>query len=163
MLSKSNACFNECSLTRQVLILKDSQAVYLSASKPLLSLLRAPSSLYHLLVHRLLNLKPDLVAPMLDQLPQDMFYKLASYLDVRSITRVLRASTRLSRLEKGQATGTGIFWHTVYMLRPPYKNPGFKLDRVDWRVLLLKKDLKDAQKGGQPVRIHSHQHRMHGF
>jgi hypothetical protein len=73
-----------------------------------------------------------------------MFYKLASYLDVRSITRVLRASTRLNRLEKGQAiqsaSGTAIFWHTVYMLRPPYKNPGFKLDKVDWRILLLKKD-----------------------
>ena len=140
MLSKSDACFNVCSLTRQVLILKDSQAVYLSAAKPLLSLLRAPSYLYHLLVHRLLFLKPDLVAPMLDQLPQDLFYKLASYLDVRSITRVLRASTRISRLEKGQASATSTFWHTVYMLRPPYKNPGFKLDRVDWRVLLMKKD-----------------------
>lgn len=133
-MSKSDAYNNLCSLTKQVLILKDSQAVYLSASKPLLSLLRAPSYLYHLLVHRLLSLKPDLVAPSLDQLPQDMFYKLASYLDVRSITRVLRASTRLGRLEKGQTSG--IFWHTVYMLRPPYKNPGFKLDRVDWRVLL---------------------------
>ena len=151
--------FNVCSLTRQVLILKDSQAVYLSASKPLLSLFRAPSSLFHLLVHRLLSLKPDLVAPMLDQLPQDLFYKLASYLDVRSITRVLRASTRVSRLEKGHAT-TNIFWHTVYMLRPPYKNPGFKLDRVDWRVLLLKKDLKDAPKGGQIVRTRS---QLHGF
>jgi hypothetical protein len=131
-----------CSLTRQVLILKDSQAVYLTPAKPLLSLFRSPAYLYHLLAHRLLHLRPDLVAPNLEQLPQDLFYKLASYLDVRSITRVLRASTRLTRLEKGQATqsSTAVFWHTVYMLRPPYKNPGFKLDRVDWRVLLLKKD-----------------------
>jgi len=142
ILSKFKDYLTVCSLTRQVLILKDSQAVYLSVTKPLLSLFRSPAYLYHLLVQRLLHLRPDLVAPNLEQLPQDLFYKLASYLDMRSITRVLRASTRLTRLEKGQATqsSTAIFWHTVYMLRPPYKNPGFKLDRVDWRVLLLKKD-----------------------
>ena len=73
-----------------------------------------------------------------------MFFNLASCLDVRSISRVLCASTRLNRLEKGQSTqsasGIAIFWHTVYMMRPPYKNPGFKLDKVDWRILLLKKD-----------------------
>ena len=135
-----------CSLTRQVLILKDTQAVYLSPEKPLLSLFRSPAYLYHLLTHRLLHLRPDLVAPQLEQLPQDLFYKLVSYLDVRSITRVLRASTRL---EKAQATsGIAVFWHTAYMMRPPYKNPGFKLDRVDWRVLLLKKDQKDAPQRG---------------
>jgi len=150
ILSKSKAALTKCSLTRQVLILKDSQAVYLSATKPLLSLFRSPAYLYHLLVHRLLHLRPDLVAPKLEQLPQDLFYKLASYLDVRSITRVLRASTRLHRLERGQASSSpAVFWHTVYMLRPPYKNPGFKLDRVDWRVLLLKKDQKDAPQRGQ--------------
>jgi hypothetical protein len=30
------------------------------------------------------------------------------------------------------------------MARPPYKNPGFKIDKVDWRKLLLKKD-KESQ------------------
>jgi hypothetical protein len=32
------------------------------------------------------------------------------------------------------------------MSRPPYKNPGFKVDKVDWRKLLLKKDHADLAK-----------------
>jgi hypothetical protein len=40
-------------------------------------------------------------------------------------------------------SGQAVFWHTIYMMRPPHKNPGFKLDKVDWRMLLVKKDAKD--------------------
>jgi len=35
---------------------------------------------------------------------------------------------------------SNVFWHTIFMMRPPHKNPGFKIDKVDWRKLLLKKD-----------------------
>jgi hypothetical protein len=31
------------------------------------------------------------------------------------------------------------------MMRPPYKNPGFKIDKVDWRMLLAKKDAKTLE------------------
>ena len=31
------------------------------------------------------------------------------------------------------------------MARPPHKNPGFKLDKVDWRQLLINKDKQRKQ------------------
>lgn len=39
-----------------------------------------------------------------------------------------------------------MFWHKVYMFRPPHKNPGFKIDKVDWRRLLYKKDRETIEK-----------------
>jgi hypothetical protein len=82
-------------------------------------------------------------------IPQDIFYEIASFLDVRSISRILRLNLSLNRLEKdcksGNFGGQAVFWHTIYMMRPPHKNPGFKLDKVDWRMLLQKKDAKDAE------------------
>ena len=37
------------------------------------------------------------------------------------------------------STQKDVFWHKVFMARPPHRDPGFKIDKVDWRKLLLKK------------------------
>ena len=61
---------------------------------------------------------------------------------------MISLNTHLKSLEtdaiQGPYRGSSVFWHRVFMARPPYKNPGFKIDKVDWRKLLLKKD-KESQ------------------
>jgi len=44
------------------------------------------------------------------------------------------------------AIDDNVFWHQVYMARPPHKNPGFKIDKVNWKKLLVKKDTEEALK-----------------
>ena len=53
-------------------------------------------------------------------------------------------NSRLASASKRESSA--IFWHKVFMARPPHKNPGFKIDRVDWRKLLLKKDNETKEK-----------------
>ena len=82
----------------------------------------------------------------IETLPSDIFNLISSFLvslsfmtliiykDAKSISRVIRTTNRMYQYD------SNVFWHTIFMMRPPHKNPGFKIDKVDWRKLLLKKD-----------------------
>lgn len=124
----------------------DSASFYAqSPARPFLDSLfgiRQASLLFHTLTLRIA--KPDgkshFSKPSLTHLPANLIiYQITVFLDCKHIARRLQClNTSMVSLEK--QIGQNVFWHKVFMARPPHKNPGFQIDKVDWRKLLLKKD-----------------------
>ncbi|TNV71099.1 hypothetical protein FGO68_gene13685 [Halteria grandinella] len=136
-------------LTKQVSLMKsDSGSFYAqSPSRPFLPSLfglRQASLLYHTLTLRLTTSENHFASPKLDHLPANLIiYHLTVFLDCAHIARkLLCLNTRMASLERGM--GVSLFWHRVYMARPGSRNPGFQVDKVDWRKLLVKKE-KEAR------------------